>query len=479
MMAPERLRLAFREGVALGEAVWPVLTALPSDQRFTFQKMLTADLATIAAVIGSAGIGLSSEEKAAAAIAGSIISPMITDSVEARKAIGRLKTLADEWESLSGPAKNQMMLEIGTRMVGLGVALTDSAVAASRGLNIEALRQGRESAVLDTVGHAYFRFAQFVAKSDGTVSPAEEDALKKVRQMIYAPAESTPAEKPISSVQEPVPTLDEVLKELDALVGMDNVKASVKALVNFLKVQSERRARNLQQTPISLHAVFRGPPGTGKTTVARLMGKVYRGMGFLKSGHVIETDRAGLVAGYVGQTSGKVDKLVSDALDGILFIDEAYALAPEDSSNDFGREAIDILLKRTEDYRDRLVVIVAGYTEEMNRFLEANPGVQSRFNRYFDFADYSPSDLVEIFKRFCKGGSFVLGQGTEAKLDEILEVLYSKRNRTFGNARLARNLFEKAVERQADRIAGIVPLTDELLTTIEAVDIPTVEGLAG
>jgi AAA+ superfamily predicted ATPase len=465
------MELACREAVALGEAVWPILGFLPEDRRKEFQDAMTADLATIATLIGSATDGFSAEEKMATAT--------VVFAIGSHAYVDTCRNVADRWRHLPAAQQQEVLSSLQSAAGSLVPFFERVEAAAPRSLHLAELRQGGEVTALDAPAHAYYRFAQFVAKSDGTVSPAEETALKEVWQMIYAPAQAKPSERKAVIAQEAAPTLEDVLSQLDALVGMDNVKASVKTLVNFLKVQSERRARNLLQTPISLHAVFRGPPGTGKTTVARLMGKVYKSMGFLKSGHLIETDRAGLVAGYVGQTSSKVDKLVNDALDGVLFIDEAYALMPEDSSNDFGREAIDILLKRTEDYRDRLVVIVAGYTEEMNRFLEANPGVRSRFNRYFDFNDYAPSELVEIFRRFCRGGNFVLAQGVEDKLVEIFKVLYSARDRTFGNGRLVRNLFEKAVERQADRIASLVPLTDALLSTLEIADIPPGELQAG
>jgi stage V sporulation protein K len=230
-------------------------------------------------------------------------------------------------------------------------------------------------------------------------------------------------------------------------------------------------------TPLSLHAVFYGPPGTGKTTIARLLGKVYRCLGLLKKGHLIETDRAGIVAGYVGQTAIKVDEIVKEALDGVLFIDEAYSLSAHHGGKDFGQEAIDTLLKRMEDHRDRLVVIVAGYPDEMQEFIDSNPGLQSRFSRFFYFVHYKPEELIQIFDIFSNNVSFVVSPEAREKLLALLKEMYESRNRSFGNGRVVRNLFEKIVERQANRIAEITPLTDEILCSIVEKDVPTQEDL--
>lgn len=271
---------------------------------------------------------------------------------------------------------------------------------------------------------------------------------------------------------EPEETLEDVLAELHQLIGMDNIKEEIDTLINFLKIQKEREKRGLLQTPTSLHMVLTGPPGTGKTTVARLIGRIYKQLGFLKKGHLVEVDRAGLVAGYTGQTALRVDEKVNEALDGVLFVDEAYALKPEGGSGqDFGQEAIDTLLKRMEDYRERLVVVIAGYKREMNRFIDANPGVRSRFNRYFDFQHYTPDELTEIFELFCNKGSYTLTEAAKKQARNIFEVAYVDKDEAFGNGRFARNLFEKMVEQQANRIAKITPLTDEILVTVEAEDI--------
>ena len=268
-------------------------------------------------------------------------------------------------------------------------------------------------------------------------------------------------------------TPEQVLAELNQLIGLDNIKQEVEALVKFIKVQKMREAKGLAVSKMSLHTVFYGSPGTGKTTVARLLGKVFKAMGILSKGHVVEVDRAELVAGYVGQTAIKTDKVVDSALHGILFIDEAYTLSPAGGGNDFGGEAIDTILKRMEDDRDKLVVIVAGYTDEMQRFLESNPGLKSRFNRFFNFEDYKPEEMLAIFKIFCTKGGFSTDKEAEDSLLLHFQEMYRDRDRNFGNGRAVRNLFETVIRAQAIRIGDMDPgaITDEALTLVTNDDI--------
>jgi hypothetical protein len=342
--------------------------------------------------------------------------------------------------------------------------------------------------VLNPTVNAMYRFAQAVVKADGQITMEEMAALSQVWQMLHTyttpklptqPPAAPPA--PTSPLPSPPSTppsaagLEAVMDELHQLIGMDNIKEEVKTLTNFLKVQKVREERGLATTSISLHSIFSGPPGTGKTTVARLVSRIFKELGFLEKGNLVETDRAGLVADYIGGTSKKVDEKVTAALDGVLFIDEAYALTPKDSSRDFGQEAVDTLLKRMEDYRKRLVVIAAGYTDEMERFVESNPGLKSRFNRYFYFNNYTPAELVAIFNKMCRDSHFHPTEAANETLKTLLTGLYEQRDRTFGNARLVRNLFEKTIERQANRLAVMNDLTDEILTTILPEDIPAVE----
>ena len=263
----------------------------------------------------------------------------------------------------------------------------------------------------------------------------------------------------------------EILRELNSLIGLKKLKSEINNLIDFLKIQQKRQELGLSRVPITLHLVFYGSPGTGKTTVARLIGKIYQELGILKKGHCIETDRSGMVAQYVGHTAQKTDDLIKLALDGVLFIDEAYTLKPENAGNDFGQEAIDTLLKRMEDYRDRLVVIVAGYPNEMSRFIQSNPGLQSRFTRYFTFEDYQPVELLAIFQKICDTNHYQLDKQAKKALLTKFTKLYHQRDKDFGNGRLVRNLFEKTIEKQATRLTKLSQLNKNNIVTIMPEDI--------
>ena len=275
------------------------------------------------------------------------------------------------------------------------------------------------------------------------------------------------------SPEERKAALEQAMAELNAMVGLEQVKQDVNSLINLVKIRTLRRERGMKCPDLSLHLVFSGNPGTGKTTVARLIGRIYQALGILSKGHLVEVDRSGLVAGYVGQTAIKTQEVIDRAMGGILFVDEAYALSPREGGKDFGQEAIDTLLKAMEDHRDDFIVIVAGYASLMPQFIDSNPGLKSRFNKYLTFEDYTPQQLFDIFEGRARQNDYCLSEGAQSAVRERLEAIYAQRDENFGNARTVRNLFETAVANQANRLVSIAEPTDQQLRTIEAEDLPS------
>ncbi len=358
------------------------------------------------------------------------------------------------------------------------------------------------------------RFGNLVAKADGKVAPEEAIQLKGLLAEIHrhlrpipldaasgtaaatvegasmgaldelppvaidagTPADDLPVARPVDDhPRTNEERLQEALRSLDELIGLEAIKTEVRELTRFLQVQQHREQAGLPRTQVSLHSVFAGNPGTGKTCVARILGEVFGALGIVARGHLVEADRSALVAGYMGQTAQRTNSIIDKALDGVLFIDEAYSLINEEGDDPYGHEAVQILLKRMEDDRSRLVVILAGYPAPMQRLLGANPGLSSRFNRTFSFVDYTVVELCRIFAALCEKNHYVLPPETRARLILGLAYLLEDRDEHFGNGRLVRNLFENAIRRLANRVADVVPLTKDLLTRLEPADIAFLE----
>lgn len=326
-----------------------------------------------------------------------------------------------------------------------------------------------------------YRWASLIAKADGTIDEDESATLAVIMKMKESSQEGNvnmsgsldgaASDSKAQHVSEDDDKEgDDPLSKLDELIGLDPVKRDVKMLANFLQIQHKRKLSGLKVAPISYHCVFTGNPGTGKTTVARIVADIYRKMGIVKKGHLVETDRSGLVGEYVGQTAVKTNKIIDSALDGVLFIDEAYTLV-QGGERDYGGEAIATLLKRMEDDRDRLVVILAGYTDEMRKFIDSNPGLQSRFNRYIQFPDYSADELAQMFFLTAERSQYTCDQDVKASLRDVMTYAVQTKDKNFGNGRFVRNLFERAIQRQAVRLSTIPEVTTEMLAELTLHDL--------
>ena len=338
--------------------------------------------------------------------------------------------------------------------------LLEARVFAQPGYDLSALRFGKQHAAW---GEQLFRVAVGTVLADGSIHSDERLFLSNLTYQLLngdtARAEQiltrmqSGEEEPVkpTPVKMPKEDLETCLAELAKLAGLANVKGEIESLVRFLEVNKAREQHDLKGAAMSLHMVFSGNPGTGKTTVARIVSRIFSALGVLENGHLVETDRLGLVGQYVGHTAKRTDDLVNQSLDGVLFVDEAYALV-SGGENDFGREAIDTLVKRMEDFRERLIVIVAGYPDDMKRFIDTNPGLQSRFTIHLNFEDYTAPELVAIFKSFCEKNQYTLAPEAEAALEIRAAAELKTAGRGFGNGRHMRNLFEKAIRKHAVRL---------------------------
>ena len=311
-------------------------------------------------------------------------------------------------------------------------------------------------------------------QSGGTPAVKEPNSSVPSAPAAEARADAEAEAKQAQPEETPPENIEDLKKELEGYIGLTVIKKEVQSLINLVTVQKLRQQNDLPVEDLSLHMVFSGNPGTGKTMIARLMSRIYKSLGILSKGQLVEVDRGGLVAGYVGQTAIKTGEAVKKAMGGVLFVDEAYALT-DHGENDYGQEAVDTLLKAMEDNRDDLVVIVAGYTELMEQFVHSNPGLESRFNRFMHFPDYTVEELLAIFNMRCEKSGYTLAGDARDLLKGLLALL-SLDVEGFGNARGVRNLFERAVSAQADRLAGLETVTRETLMLLTSADIRTAAG---
>ncbi|MBR5319610.1 MAG: AAA family ATPase [Peptococcaceae bacterium] len=305
---------------------------------------------------------------------------------------------------------------------------------------------------------------------------AEIGRANETKEQMLAEEEKKTADEAVTEqVEEPAESIEDLKAEMQTYIGLEHIKEEVQDLINLVTVYQLRRQHDLPVTDLSLHMVFSGNPGTGKTMIARLMARIYKTLGILKGGQLVEVDRSGLVAGYVGQTAAKTMEVLEKARGGVLFIDEAYTLSRRGGENDFGREAIDTMLKYMEDHRDEIVVIVAGYVELMEEFVHSNPGLESRFNRFMHFPDYTGEELLAIFQMRCEKSCYVLADDAKNTVQQYLNEV-RQTNKTFGNARGVRNLFEKVLVQQANRLAAAETVTRQSLMELTLADVEAALG---
>jgi len=404
-------------------------------------------------------------------------------AVSGARAVGRLDLLAGGWLADLGAARlavgragdaRAVLHEAGALALRVRGEADWATARAHRLLADAARRDGDAGAAADALAVA--------VRAAEAAQPADPDVLGAIRgehraALLSAGRGDEARAAAGEESAEPTPEerrrdLEEARAELEALVGLRGVKDEVARITDLLTVQARRREEGRRVPDSAMHLVFTGPPGTGKTTVARLMGRIYRGLGLLRTGQLVEVDRAGLVAGYVGQTATRVDEVVLRALDGVLFVDEAYALV-QGGPTDFGHEALAALLKRMEDHRDRLAVVLAGYTAPMDALLASNPGLRSRFPTHLDFPSYAADELAEIFRRVAGGYDYRLTPEADARLVEVCARMRAAAGADFGNARAVRNLFEDAISAHASRV---VDRDDADLSLLEAEDIAAAAG---
>ena len=341
------------------------------------------------------------------------------------------------------------------------------------------MRKGLRSIYDDLYGTGNSELEMHADTSGRPAQPYNRNAVPEVETEVVTETQQPMATATSASEKEPEKPKEPEksgMEELNELIGLKTVKHDVEEMISLAKVRKMREEKGMKTAPVSLHLVFSGNPGTGKTTVARILAKLYKEIGILSEGQLVETDRSGLVAGYVGQTAIKTKKKIDEAMGGVLFIDEAYMLNQE--GENYGQEAIDTILKAMEDHRDEFIVIVAGYTNLMREFIDSNPGLKSRFNKFFEFPDYTVDELQQIFDLQCKKYQYKLDEDAEKAVKEEIIKLEAEKGENFANAREVRNLFEKIITNQATRVAAIEDVDEETLSTITMEDLKDLDELS-